>query len=66
MSKMDWREEVLAGMELISKGCADNGEWGLCNDCPFTAFCDFLYYGNDGATPTELFARTLEKGLDND
>ena len=66
MSRMDWREEVLAGMELISKGCADHGEWGLCGDCPFTAFCDFLYYGNDGATPTELFARTLEKGLDND
>lgn len=66
MGKMNWRSEVLAGMELIAKGCADNGEWGFCHSCPFTTFCDFIYYGNDGATPDELFKKVLEKDLDND
>lgn len=58
---MNWKEEILAGMELISKGCADNTDWNSCCDCPFTTFCDSLYDGNIGVTPTELFARTLDK-----
>ena len=62
---MNWREKIIAGMELISNGCADNPEWNLCEECPFTGFCDTLYYANGGATPTELFERILEKGLDN-
>ena len=65
MTKMNWKEEILAGMELISKGCADNPYWNSCKECPFDDFCDLMYRQSSGATPTELFARTLEKGLDN-
>ena len=60
MAKMNWKEKVLAGMELIAQGCEENGEWGLCNQCPFTDYCDSIWKNNNALTPQDLFREVLE------
>ena len=63
--KMNWKEKVLAGMELIAQGCEENGEWGLCNQCPFTDYCDSIWRDNNANTPKTFSERFYKKVLTN-
>ena len=38
-----WIEKIELGMELIRQGCSENQEWGACEKCPFTDYCDAIF-----------------------
>ena len=41
---MNWKDKIIAGMELISQGCKENHRWNNCiPNCPFTAYCDVIW-----------------------
>ena len=39
-NKMDWIEEMKAGMRMIKSACKKNGSLNNCKSCPFTNYCD--------------------------
>lgn len=39
---MNWKQKIIAGMELIKQGCKENGEWADCYHCPFAEICHAL------------------------
>ena len=40
---MDFAETIKTGMKLIMQGCAMNGNWNDCEECPFTTLCSSIY-----------------------
>ena len=39
---MSWQQTIKQGMELIIKGCNENGTWSNCHLCPFYCACDAI------------------------
>ena len=55
-----WNKDIINGMKLISKGCAENTTWLNCRDCPLEELCEIIWdknkaNGGDGETVGEYF-----------
>lgn len=57
---MSWEQTIKQGMELIIKGCDENGTWSECYRCPFDNYCDTIMdaYGRYVGT-AEIFKQEL-------
>lgn len=58
---MNWREKVIAGMQLIAQGCAENPTWTACRFCPFDEYCDLINNDKENWDTTgEIFEKEVE------
>ena len=35
----NWRKNIIEGMKLIKKGCAEQDSWFGCEECPLAKYC---------------------------
>lgn len=44
INNMDWIAKMKTAMKLIRSACHENPDWDNCIECPFTTYCDVIYW----------------------